>query len=416
MRVIVCHPAQQHSYRLATALKKADMLTSYITTVYYKPRSCTLWVSKYLKENFRKKAENRRCMELADHEVVQFCERQGLLTLLFANVQKLRPLRYKLRYGTADRFAKKTAAYAIKHRVDAVVTYDDTSPLLFEILAKKAPHIKRILDVSAANLHYMRRIYDVDAEKMPQFANRLHDEYAKVWNDKIMDRVLREIKGAHYFLTPSEFVRKSLRYSGVTDEQMLNCPYGVDVSQFSCKTYDSERSGRPLEFIYVGGVKELKGISYLLEAFLRIPQHRARLTVVGKYNPDDLDIQPYKQVVSFTGMVLHSEIPELLKKSDVYVFASLGEGLSLSTLEAAACGLPLIVSENSGVNDNMLEGREGFTIPIQDIDAIVEKVLWYCDHPEQIETMGKSAREMALRFTWENYYARVSEEIAKVLE
>ena len=187
---------------------------------------------------------------------------------------------------------------------------------------------------------------------------------------------------------------------------MHRCPYGVDVSQFSPKDYQENLVARtrPIRFIYVGGVKELKGISYLLEAFNEIDPDEAELTVVGNYNEDDADTALYKERVRFTGNILHSAVADELRRADVFVFASLGEGLSLSTLEAAACGLPLIVTENSGVNDGMTSGVEGFVIPIQSKDAIKEKVLWFIDHPENIEGMGQAARKFALKFTWENYY------------
>ena len=307
------------------------------------------------------------------------------------------------------------ARYAIKNKVDMVITYDDCSPLLFEILREQAPNIIRVLDMSAANLHYMRQIYDRDTELMPEFANRLHQEYAKVWNDEIMDKCLREIKASQYFLTPSSFVRKSLKYSGVKDSQMLDCPYGVDISEFYCKEYLEPSITRPLKFVYVGGVKELKGISYLLEAFMKIPKEYAELTVVGNFNPNDMDIKKYLERVHFTGMMLHSEIPDILRASDVFVFPSLGEGLSLSTLEAAACGLPLIVSENSGVNDYVREGEEGFVIPIQNIDAIVNSVEWFCKHHDKIVEMGKKARKMALQFTWDKYYEKAAQSIEEVV-
>ena len=131
---------------------------------------------------------------------------------LIENVSIFRRWYYLLKYGTADLFAKKVAAYSIDKHVDAVITYDDSSPLLFETLQKKNPHIIKILDMSAANLHYMRKIYDIDTKLMPNFANRLHFEYAKVWNENIMDRALREIKASDYFLVPSQFVARSLKY------------------------------------------------------------------------------------------------------------------------------------------------------------------------------------------------------------
>ena len=408
MKVLIAHPAQQHSYRLAIALKKAGMLDKYITTVYYKNRSLTYFVSKFLKGSLKIKAENRHCTYIDDNEVIQYCEGEGLLKLVALNTRFLKNKYDQIKYNTADRFAKKVAKYAIKHHVDAVVTYDDCSPLLFEELQKKAPNILRILDMSAANILYMRNIYERDMDIVPSFANRLRKERSICWNPNIINRAEREIKATQKFLVPSNFVAKSLEFSGVKTEQIILCPYGVDVSQFSMKKFDENQfiHTRPIRFIYVGGVKELKGIAYLFDAFMEIPTDDAILTVVGSYCSSDDDIKPYLERIRFTGNILHDEVANELKNSDVFVFASLGEGLSLSTLEAAACGLPLIVTENSGVNDGISD-KEGFVIPIQSKDAIKEKVLWFINHPEKIYPMGEAARKFALLYSWDAYYERI---------
>jgi glycosyltransferase involved in cell wall biosynthesis len=410
MRVLVAHPAQQHSYRIATALKNAGMLDKYITTVYYKKRSLTYLVSKVLKGALKTKAENRRCESITDAEVIQFCEVEGLLKLVAINTRFFKKRYNRIKYHTADRFAKRVAKYAIKHRVDAVVTYDDCSPLLFEELKKKAPDIIRVLDMSAANILYMKNIYERDMELVPAFADRLHKERSICWDPVVTKRAEREIKATQKFLVPSSFVAKSLEFSGVKSDQLIRCPYGVDLSQFSMKKYEEIQvvRTRPIRFVYVGGVKELKGVAYLFDAFMEIPAEVATLTVVGKYNSTDKDTSPYMDRISFTGNILHSDVANELKKADVFVFASLGEGLSLSTLEAAACGLPLIVTENSGVNDDMSE-QEGFVIPIQSKDAIKQKVLWFTEHPEMIRYMGEAARRFALKFSWEAYYERIGQ-------
>ena len=408
MKVLIAHPAQQHSYRLAIALKKAGMLDKYITTVYYKNRSLTYFVSKFLNGSLKTKAENRHCTYIDDNEVIQYCEGEGLLKLVALNTRFLKNKYDQIKYNTADRFAKKVAKYAIKHHVDAVVTYDDCSPLLFEELQKKAPNILRILDMSAANILYMRNIYERDMDIVPSFANRLRKERSICWNPIIINRAEREIKATQKFLVPSNFVAKSLEFSGVKTEQIILCPYGVDVSQFSMKKFDENQfiHTRPIRFIYVGGVKELKGIAYLFDAFMEIPTDDAILTVVGSYCSSDDDIKPYLERIRFTGNILHDEVANELKNSDVFVFASLGEGLSLSTLEAAACGLPLIVTENSGVNDGISD-KEGFVIPIQSKDAIKEKVLWFINHPEKTYPMGEAARKFALLYSWDAYYERI---------
>lgn len=406
MKILIVHPAQQHSYELATALKKSGYLSKYMTTVYYKANNLTWIVSKILKGESKRRAKTRSCTALEDKDIIQFCELLGLIKLLCSKVGFLKKYYKSLKYFTADRFAKKVARYVLRHDVDAVVTYDDCSPILFETLKEQAPKVRRIMDMSAANLLYMREIYDTDVILAPTFAERLKKEREIVWDPFIIDRTNREIKNTQDFLVPSNFVKKSLAFSGVNENQMHMCPYGVDLNDFKQKKYD-DYIDRPIKFIYVGGVKELKGIYYLLEAFNKIPADKAILTVIGSANIEDEDLQLYKNKTIFTGLVMHDRIPALLREADVFVFPSLGEGLSLATLEAAACGLPLIVSENSGVNDAIVNGREGYIIPIQSSDAIEEAVMRFVDNPNDIKRMGKNARNMALQYTWDNYYRNV---------
>lgn len=404
MRVIVAHPEQQHSYRLAAALKEAGYLYKYITTVYKKGHNLTALVAHLLPKKYAVRAMSRHCDDLEDQEVVQFCEGLGLLKLLSNYFPPLKKQYQKLRCYTADRFAQKVVDYAIKHQVDAVVTYDNCSPVFFRELSKKAPQILRIMDMSAANLFYMKEIYEKDFELAPKFAGKLKMERSYIWDDAYMGRIREEQKHTQYYLTPSEFVQRSLAYSGVKEAQMLMCPYGVDTTQFSMKEYEEEPH-LPLKFIYVGGVKELKGISFLLKAFEDIPEEQAKLTVVGAY--DLADVREYADKVNFTGLVMHDEIAKLLKNSDVFVFPSLGDSFALSAVEAAACGLPLIVSENTGMKDQMKEGEEGFIIDCQSSQDIKAKVIWFAEHPDEISRMGRKAREMALRTTWTQYDERV---------
>ncbi len=416
MKILVAHPAQQHSYRLAAALEKAGMLYKYATTVYYKRNSLTALTAGLLRGRFRVKARNRRCGEIPNRKVIQFCEAEGLLKLLALNTSILKDKYRRIKYDTADRFAEKAAQYAVEHGVDAVITYDDTSPILFETLKEKAPGVIRILDMSAANILYMRSIYEKDIQLAPRFEKRLREERKICWDPFTLERTERELKATQYFLVPSDFVGRSLEYSGIRREQIFHCPYGVDTDEFSQKEYGKLNPGaRPLEFIYVGGVKELKGISYLLEAFKRIPREQAFLTVVGKYDAADEDTAPYAEFVNFTGTVLHSEVPRLLQKADVFVLPSLGEGMALSAIEAASCGLPLILSENTGLEELVRDGINGFVVPIQSTEALIDKITYFIENPGKIEEMGRKARETAEEYSWDRYSDNVTKAIYSII-
>ena len=58
------------------------------------------------------------------------------------------------------------------------------------------------------------------------------------------------------------------------------------------------------------------------------------------------------------------------------------------TVQAMACGLPVICTTNAGAADIIREGRDGFILPIRDVDAIKEKILYFYENPEAVRDMG----------------------------
>jgi len=75
---------------------------------------------------------------------------------------------------------------------------------LFEIIKKRAPHIKCILDNSAANRLYVKNIYDTEIKKTKQ--KKLKTENESLYNKYFLNRIENEIKFSDYFIAPSNFV------------------------------------------------------------------------------------------------------------------------------------------------------------------------------------------------------------------
>ena len=70
MKILVAHPAQQHSYRLAEALSGRGMLCAYATTVYYKKHSLTALGAYFLRGTMKMKAQGRVSPVLRPEQVV----------------------------------------------------------------------------------------------------------------------------------------------------------------------------------------------------------------------------------------------------------------------------------------------------------------------------------------------------------
>ena len=68
------------------------------------------------------------------------------------------------------------------------------------------------------------------------------------------------------------------------------------------------------------------------------------------------------------------------------------EGLSLSVLEAMACGLPVVASNCSSLPELIDEGKGGFLCPVGDVAAFAEKINVLADAPELRRQMGEYNR------------------------
>lgn len=417
-RIIVAHPHKQHSFQLATALENAGMLCAYVTTVYQKRKSLTSLLSLFLRGTEFKKAETRRCASIPDDKVIQFCEFWGLVYLGVMRItHNNKKYMDPLDAFVEKRFGKKLAKFIKRNNVDAVICYDTQSVTLFKELNNSC-NTTRILDVSAANLLYLKKIYEHDMKVDSDFEERLKNERPTLFSknsSKSEKRILEEIQNTDYFIVPSNFVKESLVFSGVSTNKIFNCPYGINLSNFKLKK-TFHKKGNPIKFIYVGGIKQLKGIGHLLKAFNRIDKREASLTVVGAGNIMDNDVSEYVSNIDFKGMVLHEQMPQILSEHDVFVFPSLGDSFGFAPLEAAAVGLPLIISNNTGLADYITDGEEGYLIEPHSVEAITTKVEWFVKNPECIKEMGIKANKVAHTLTMEHYYECVTKIIKGVLK
>jgi glycosyltransferase involved in cell wall biosynthesis len=99
----------------------------------------------------------------------------------------------------------------------------------------------------------------------------------------------------------------------------------------------------------------------------------------------------------------------------VFVIPSFAEGMAQVGIEAMACALPIICTFNSGLDDLVEDGVNGFIIPSGDLQALKEKIQWFIDNRNRIGEMGNKARNSAKSYTWENYEKNVVKAISEMV-
>lgn len=413
-KIIVAHPGRQHSFRLATALKKNDMLAYYITTIYNKESSWLMrFVKLFLSKDNLKRANNRKNSFLKDADVIQYCEFMGMIEALLARIDKSHRVYRFIQRHDSDRFGVKVAKLAIKENADAVIMYDSNATAGFRYLKRKAPNIVRILDVSIAPRPYMKEIYQKEIQHSSNDDLKKESEY--LWQPRHLARSQSEIDDANYFLAASQFVKEGLIHCGANENQIKLIPYGANViSNIEKEIYPENKK---CKFLFVGQVNYRKGIPYLLDAISEM-NDTAELTVVGAYNPEDWFVKKYKDTVNihFTGLVTLDKMQKIYEQSDVFIIPSFAEGMAQVGIEAMACGLPIICTFNSGVSDLVEDGKSGFIIPCGDKEALKNKMMWFLKNKGKIYEMGKYARNKASQYSWEHYEDNVVVAISQVLD
>lgn len=125
-----------------------------------------------------------------------------------------------------------------------------------------------------------------------------------------------------------------------------------------------------ITFIYTGRIDNWKNISLLVEAFdqfLKISEKKSHLILVGD-GPElekikaQIHVLNLEDFVTLTGKRNHRELISLLKSSDIFLFPSKGEGVSLSILEAYSAGLPVVGFEVTGVKDLIIDQKTGILV------------------------------------------------------
>jgi glycosyltransferase involved in cell wall biosynthesis len=190
--------------------------------------------------------------------------------------------------------------------------------------------------------------------------------------------------------------------------RIIEIPNGVDTTRFA-----PPEEGRPperpdgIEAVFVGGDWERKGLRQAIEAIALAPG--TRLTVVGLGDESSYRALATERGiadrVTFAGPT--DDTAPFYKSADVFLLPTAYETFSLVTYEAAASGLPLLVTPVSGVEDLLVDDRNGWFID-RDPEQIAARLRALVADPSLRAQLGTNAREDSQRFSW----SRVVDEYA----
>ncbi|HPO62310.1 MAG TPA: glycosyltransferase, partial [Candidatus Kapabacteria bacterium] len=178
-------------------------------------------------------------------------------------------------------------------------------------------------------------------------------------------------KKADEIWTPSTYSRQCFVNSGIDFNKVQIIPNGIDPKVFKPNGKKFViNTNKKLKFIFVGGTIYRKGIDILLKAYIETFTSLDEVSLVikdmggesfyqgqtAKQFIQDIQKNPNSpEIIYIDEYLTEQDIIELYHSSDVFVCPYRGEGFSLPTLEAMACGLPVIVTKGGATDDFVLD-------------------------------------------------------------
>jgi glycosyltransferase involved in cell wall biosynthesis len=199
---------------------------------------------------------------------------------------------------------------------------------------------------------------------------------------------------------PSASTRTQLVEHGLPVEKTKPLPRWVNTEQFSPAKRDPafwDKHGMTdgVKSLYVGRVSKEKNLELLADAFAEVVKtgNKCWLVIVGdgpyrSEMEEKLSICP----VLFTGFMEGEALSRVYASADVFVFPSTTDTFGNVVLEAQASGLPVIVSDEGGPQELMMNGETGLITRSGSKTALLEAMAGFTDDPGKISLMGKSAR------------------------
>ena len=226
-----------------------------------------------------------------------------------------------------------------------------------------------------------------------------------------LGRVHHLISDCHF---TARFVNEELGIAQGATDVVWDC---VDLDRFTpgapdddvVKRYGLELDPGELRIMTLGRVSRVsrhKGYERMIEVVAGLGD-RVRLRYVVAGTGDFVDSlrqlardRGVDEKVTFTGSIHERDLVEIYRSSDIFALVSdrgrgRGEGIPLTPLEAAACGVPILVGNHDGSQEAVVDGENGYVLDPFDLDGIADRITRLHDRPELRREMGLAARRRA---------------------
>lgn len=389
-KILLYHPFGNQNVRgVLSALSENNMLESFHTTVAIFPHSilyniyrCKL-LNRFIRRSYSDKIKNQTIC----YPFKELLRITGLDKIFGINYSS-GYINMKLSY-TVAKYVKKN-----KNKIDGVYCYTHGALPIFQECKKNG--ILCIYELPTCYYKELIRISKDEQIRNPQWAETIHF----FQNKQITDIIDQELNLADIVIVSSHYIKNSLICNGFSHLNIKVVPYGFP--EIRLKQYHCIIKTDKLKLLYVGGLHQMKGLSYMFEACQNLKEY-VELTVIGSNHSHCKILQTYLKECRYLNTLPHEQVLQIMAQSDVLLFPTLCDGFGMVVTEAMSQGTPVITTERSCAPDIITHGVNGWIVPAEDTQALQSIIMDIVQNPSIIKKVGENAIQSASRRSWKNY-------------
>jgi glycosyltransferase involved in cell wall biosynthesis len=161
-----------------------------------------------------------------------------------------------------------------------------------------------------------------------------------------------------------------------------------------------------IKLLYVGRVSKEKNLELLGRVFKRLAKTHDHLHLVVVDGPylEEMRREMSGTPCYFTGYLEGEDLAAVFASCDLFLFPSTTDTFGNVVLEAQASGIPVIVTDSGGPQENVIPGKTGLIVPAHDEAAFSRAVEDLITHPQRLREMGQAACDYVQERSFENAF------------
>jgi len=215
------------------------------------------------------------------------------------------------------------------------------------------------------------------------------------------------LRRADLITCDAEHIQAPLVELGANPAKINLINFGIDIRKFSPGPKDEELMRRfeisdsPV-IVSLRSLEPIYDIDSLVNAVPLILRQapKAKFMIAGRGSQETRLKELAKSLgvvenIRFIGLIPNYELPRYLRTADIYVSTSLSDaGISASTAEAMACELPVVITDFGDNGKWVVDGVNGFLVPLKNPEALSSRILDLLSHQEKRLRFGQAARHV----------------------